>query len=144
MIDKKQVASEAIKGAAKSGFVGAAGSIISGVAMASVPIKLLGLFTVGTATVVSLPVVLAVGGGAAVVGGAAAAYLNYRKQRNIEAEFEQLVNSSPARQHQEPESVPDSNDGSMGRILAASMEKQQEVARDKLANSGTEGQTKQT
>jgi hypothetical protein len=103
MIDKKKVAAEALKGAAKSGAVSAAGSILSGVAMASVPIKVLGILTIGSATVISLPVVLAVGAGGAIVGGAAAAYFNYRKQRNVEAEFDELVKG-------QAEKPPDPND----------------------------------
>lgn len=91
MIEKQKIVKEALTGASKSGLVAAAGSILSGVAMASVPVKILGFITVGTATVVSTPVVLAVGAGGAVVGGAAAAYLNYRKQRGIEEEFRKLT-----------------------------------------------------
>jgi len=91
MIEKKVIAQESLKGASRGGALAAAGSIISGVAMASVPVKILGLLTVGTATVVSIPVVVAVAAGGAVVGGAAAAYSSYRKQKQIEEEFDRLT-----------------------------------------------------
>lgn len=91
MIDKQAIVKESFKGASKGGLVAAAGSILSGAALVVVPVKILGLFTIATATVVSAPVVLAVGAGGAVVGGTAAALLNYRKQRQIEAEFDRLT-----------------------------------------------------
>jgi hypothetical protein len=49
------------------------------------------LVTVGSATVVSVPVVAAVAAGGGVVFGAAAAYANYRKQQRIEEEFERAM-----------------------------------------------------
>lgn len=91
MIDKQRIVKESIAGASKGGIVAAAGSILSGVAMVSVPVKILGLITVGATTAVSAPIVLAVGAGGAVVGGATAAYLNYRKQCSIEEEFRRLT-----------------------------------------------------
>jgi len=71
--------------------VATAGSLLSGVAMASVPVKILGFITVRTATMVSTLVVLAVGVDGTVIGCAAAASLNYRKQRSIEKVFRELI-----------------------------------------------------
>lgn len=62
---------------AKSSTVVAAGSIVTGAAMTTVPIKILGLFTVETTSVFSAPLLTVVTGGA-VDGGAAAASLEYR------------------------------------------------------------------
>jgi len=96
MIEKRTIVRDSLTGASKAGAVGAAGSILSGVAMASVPIKILGFITVGASAVVSLPVVVAVGAGCAVVGGAAAGYASYRRQRQVETQFQRLIESAGA------------------------------------------------
>lgn len=94
MIDKTSLATQAVKGATASGIGAAAGAIVTGYAMATIPVKILWV-TVAATTVVSWPVALAVGAGGAVLGGATAAYINYRKQKAVEDEFDQLVNSNP-------------------------------------------------
>jgi serine acetyltransferase len=91
MIEKRQIALESAKGATKGGLVAAAGSILSGIAMVSAPVKILGLITVGSSVAVSAPVVLSVATGGAIVGATAAAFFSYRKQRSIEREFRRMT-----------------------------------------------------
>ena len=92
MKDRKEITASGLKGASKGAAVAGAGSILSGAAMVAVPVKVLGILTVGSAATVSLPVVASVAAGGAVVGGAAAAFASYRKQSRIEEEFEALMN----------------------------------------------------
>ena len=89
MKNKKDIITSGLTGAAKGACVAAAGSIISGVAMTSVPVQIMWI-TVASTTIISAPIVVSVAIGGAVVGGAAAAYANYRKQKGIEEEFERL------------------------------------------------------
>ena len=94
MKDYKKIGTDAAKGASKGALVAGAASIISGVAMASVPVKILGLITIGTSVAVAAPVVASVAVGGAIVGGAAAAYASHRKQAKIEKQFNQMVDDS--------------------------------------------------
>ncbi len=91
MKDFKQVRIDAAKGASKGALTAAAASVISGVATASVPIKILGFITVGTSTAVSAPVIACVAVGGAILGGAAAAYASHRKQVRIERQFDEMM-----------------------------------------------------
>jgi hypothetical protein len=91
MIDKSRVFRDSLAGASKGGAVAGAGSIITGIGLASVPVKILGFITVGSATVVSVPVVAGVAVGGAVVAAAYAGYTSYRRQCEIEAEFDRYV-----------------------------------------------------
>ncbi|GAB4135073.1 hypothetical protein [Thermopirellula anaerolimosa] len=91
MKDYNRIATEALKGASKGALLASAASIVSGVAMATVPIKVLGIVTVATATTVAAPVVGAIAVGGAVVGGAGAAYAAYRKQAKIEKQFREAT-----------------------------------------------------
>jgi hypothetical protein len=90
MPDYQEMAVAACKGAVKSAALGASGSILSGAAMVTVPVKLLGLVTVGTSTVVAMPVVVTAALGCALIGGVAAAGVSYVQQRKIEKEFDRL------------------------------------------------------
>jgi len=91
MKDIMGIADAAAKGASKGAVVAAATSIVSGYAMASVPVKVLGLITVGTSTVVAAPVVASAAACGALVGGALAAYAAYRKQAKIEKLFHDAI-----------------------------------------------------
>ena len=91
MKDYRQIGGSGLTGAIKGGTVAAAGSIISGVGMTTVPVQILGVITIGSSTVVAAPVVAAVAAGGAVVGGVAAAYSAYRKQNKIEKLFAALT-----------------------------------------------------
>ena len=91
MKDHKKAAVDAAKGATKGAAIASASAILTGVAMTSVPVKLLGLFTVATTTLVSASVLVPVAVGGAVVGGGAAAYLSYRKQARTKKQFDEMV-----------------------------------------------------
>jgi len=93
MKNHQEIAASGIKGATKGAAVAGAASILSGVAMATVPVKILGFITVGSSAFVALPVVAIVAAGGAIVGGLTAAYANYRKQQAIEDEFDRLTKS---------------------------------------------------
>jgi hypothetical protein len=91
MADKRDMVKSGLRGARNGAIVSAAGSIVSGVGMASVPIKILGLITIGTSTTVAFPVVASVAAGGAVVGGAIGAFSAYRRQKRIEDTFKELT-----------------------------------------------------
>lgn len=93
MKDTKAIILSGVTGATKGATVAGASAILSGIAMASVPIKFLGFITVGASTVVSAPVVMTLGVAGAIVGGTAAAVANYLKQSRIEKEFEDMIRS---------------------------------------------------
>jgi hypothetical protein len=89
--DDGRIASEAFEGATKGGLLAASASITSGLALASTPVKLLGLITLGTTTAVSWPVVAAVGAAGAILGGVSAAMIEGNRQRQIHREFNRLM-----------------------------------------------------
>lgn len=93
MPEYKEITLQAAKGALKGAATGTAASFVSGIALVSVPVKLFGLITVGSATVVAAPAVAGLAAGGALVGGAYAAFAAYRRQRGIEKEFDRHVNS---------------------------------------------------
>ena len=86
-----KIAAEAIDGATKGGLLASAASITSGIAVASTPVKLLGLITLGTTTAISWPVVAALGVVGAIVGGASAAMIESKRQDQIRKEFAKLM-----------------------------------------------------
>jgi hypothetical protein len=102
MKDYKEIAGRGFTGALKSGAIAGAGSIISGVGLAVVPVKILGLFAVGTSVVVAAPVVAGVVLGGAAIGGTFAAYSAYRKQVQIEKQFALLTKHRPDDESDEP------------------------------------------
>lgn len=82
--EKNYVIRQAFKGGSSSGTLAAAGSIVSGVGLASVPITTcFGLITIGTATVVALPVVLGCATAGLAIGAAAGAYRAYSEVRDV-------------------------------------------------------------
>jgi len=89
--DGTKIATEAFEGAAKGGLLAAAASITSGFAVASAPVKLLGLITLGTTTAVSWPLVAAVGAAGAVLGGVSAAMIEGNRQQRVREEFTRLI-----------------------------------------------------
>jgi len=89
--DDGRIASQAFEGATKGGLLAASASITSGLALASTPVKLLGLITLGTTTAVSWPVVAAVGAAGAILGGVSAAMIEGNRQRHIHREFTRLM-----------------------------------------------------
>ena len=86
-----KIAADAIDGATKGGLLASAASITSGIAVASTPVKLLGLITLGTTTAISWPVVAALGAAGAVIGGASAAMIEGKRQDEIRKEFARLM-----------------------------------------------------
>lgn len=89
--DDEKIVFEAIDGATRAGLLASAASITSGVAVATVPVKLLGLITIGTATAISWPVVVAAGVAGAVFGGLSSAMMEGRRQQRIREEFTRLI-----------------------------------------------------
>ena len=89
--DDGKIATEAFEGATKGGLLAAAASITSGLAVASAPVKLLGLITLGTTTAVSWPVVAAIGAAGAIFGGVSAAMIEGNRQEQIRREFTRLM-----------------------------------------------------
>ena len=89
--DDSKIAAEAFEGATKGGLLAAASSITSGLAMASAPVKLLGLITLGTTTAVSWPLVAAIGAAGAIFGGVSAAMIEGNRQEHIRREFTRLM-----------------------------------------------------
>jgi hypothetical protein len=90
--DEETIAAEAIEGAAKGGLLASAAAITSGFAIASTPVKLLGLITIGTTTAVSWPIVAAIGAAGALFGGVSAALLEGHRQQRTREEFTELMN----------------------------------------------------
>ncbi len=89
--EHQEIAANALKGATKAGATAAASSVLTGVGMTTVPVKLFGLITIGTTTVVSMPVVVTIGIAGAVLGGAAAAYAVHRRHKKVKTQFETLL-----------------------------------------------------
>jgi hypothetical protein len=89
--DDDRMTTEAIEGATKGGLLASAASITSGLAVASTPIKLLGLITIGTTTAVSWPVVAAIGAAGAIFGGVSASMIERNRQQRIRREFTRLI-----------------------------------------------------
>ncbi|MCB1204769.1 MAG: hypothetical protein KDN18_10965 [Verrucomicrobiae bacterium] len=89
--DDERIATEAIEGASRGGLLASAASITSGLALASTPVKLLGLLTIGTTTAVSWPVVVAMGAAGAIFGGVSAAMIENKRQRRVQKEFTELL-----------------------------------------------------
>lgn len=89
--DDGRIATEAIEGATKGGLLAASASITSGLAIASTPVKLLGLVTLGTTTAVSWPIVAAIGAAGAILGGVSAAMIEGNRQQKIHREFTRLT-----------------------------------------------------
>jgi len=92
MKDYKRISLDTAKGASRSALLAGAGSVASGLATTSLPIKIAGLITIGSTTVVSAPVVASMSVGGAVLGGIAAAFYSNRRQQKIEEEFDSLIN----------------------------------------------------
>jgi len=89
--DAEKIAAEAIEGATKGGLFASAAAITSGLAIASTPVKLLGLIAIGTTTAVSWPVVAGIGVVGAICGGLSAAMVEGHRQRRIREEFTRLM-----------------------------------------------------
>ena len=89
--DDGKIATEAVEGATKGGLLAAAASITSGLAVASTPVQLLGLITLGTTTAVSWPLVAAIGAAGAIIGGVSAAMIEGNRQKHIHQEFIRLT-----------------------------------------------------
>jgi hypothetical protein len=89
--DEETIAAEAFDGATKGGLLASAAAITSGLAVASAPVKLLGLITIGTTTAVSWPLVAGIGVVGAIVGGVAAAMIEGKRQQHIREEFTELM-----------------------------------------------------
>lgn len=89
--DDGRIATEAIEGATKGGLLAASASITSGLAIASTPVKLLGLVTLGTTTAVSWPIVAVIGAAGAILGGVSAAMIEGNRQQKIHREFTRLT-----------------------------------------------------
>lgn len=89
--DDGNIVTEAFEGATKGGLLAAAASITSGLAVASTPVQVLGLFTIGTTTAVSWPLVAAIGATGAVLGGVSAAMIESKRQEQIRREFTRLM-----------------------------------------------------
>jgi len=89
--DEGRIATEAFEGATKGGLLAASASITSGLAIASTPVKLLGLVTLGTTTAVSWPIVAAIGAAGAILGGVSAAMIEGNRQQKIHREFTRLT-----------------------------------------------------
>lgn len=92
MKDHLKIGLDGIKGATKSSIVASASSIVSGFAMVDVPVKVLGLVTVGTSTAVSTPIALTFAATGAVLGGTIAAYSSYKAQEKVHQDFEEAMN----------------------------------------------------
>ena len=90
--DDESITAEVFEGATKAGLLSSAASITSGLALASTPVKLLGLITIGTTTAVSWPLVVAIGVAGAIVGGISAAMIEGKRQERIREEFTELIN----------------------------------------------------
>jgi len=65
---------------------------LPGFAIASTPVKLLGLITIGTTTAVSWPIVAAIGAAGALFGGVSAALLEGHRQQRTREKFTELIN----------------------------------------------------
>jgi len=89
--DDGNIVTEAFEGATKGGLLAAAASITSGLAVASTPVQVLGLITIGTTTAVSWPLVAGIGAAGAVLGGVSAAMIESKRQEQIRREFTQLM-----------------------------------------------------
>lgn len=81
MIDKKQIAADGAKGAIRGGAIGAAASVVGGLAVSTAPVNVLWFIPIATTTVISMPVVVGAGVVGAVAYGAYSASTSYRRQR---------------------------------------------------------------
>lgn len=89
--DDQNLALQTVDGAAKAGVLMAAASVVSGLALASTPVKVLGLVAIASTTSVSWPIVAAVGATGAVAGGASALLRTKRRQKRVEEQFQALL-----------------------------------------------------
>jgi len=89
--DDGKIATEAFEGATRGGILAAAASITSGLAVASTPVQLLGLITIGTTTAVCWPLVATVATAGAIFGGVSAAMIEGNRQQRIREEFTRLM-----------------------------------------------------
>lgn len=92
MKDYLKIGLDGLKGATKGSVVASASSIVSGYAMVDVPVKVLGLVTVGTSTAVSAPIVLTFAATGAVLCGTITAYSSYKAKEKVHKDFEEAMN----------------------------------------------------
>ena len=91
--ETENIISSGIKDGAKGGVVAAASSVITGVGMTTVPVKILGIWTIATTSIISVPVIVSVGVAGAIIGGGISAYSAHRKNNKIKKEFDKYLNS---------------------------------------------------
>lgn len=89
--DEDKITAEAVEGATKGGLLASAASITSGLAVATAPVKLLGVLTIGTTAAISWPIVVAIGIAGAIFGGISAATAEGNRQERIRKEFTELI-----------------------------------------------------
>jgi len=87
----REILEASVKGASKGCVSFSAASIASGAAMVSVPVKMLGVITVGTSTVVSVPVVAGFGLFGSIAIGGFNALMCCRKARLLDQEFADII-----------------------------------------------------
>jgi hypothetical protein len=89
--DHQEIAKAFLSGVTKGGALGAASSIISGIAMTTTPITtLFGYITIGSSVAVAGPVVLTAAAVGAATFGTIAVVSRYRKIRKTNKLFKQL------------------------------------------------------
>lgn len=89
--EEERIAAEAVSGAARGGLLASAASITSGLAVSAVPVKVLGLITIGTTTAISWPVVAALGVVGAITGGLAGALIEGKRQEELNEQFHRML-----------------------------------------------------
>lgn len=91
MSDRQKILQSGLSHAAQAGLLGSATSVISGAAIRSTPVRFLGLITVGTATSVSMPIVITAAAAGAALGLLAGMLKEIRDQQRIKDEWDRLT-----------------------------------------------------
>ena len=91
--ETENIISSGIKDGAKGGVVAAASSVITGAAITTVPVTILGLVIGPPTLVISVPIIVSVGVAGAIIGGGISAYSAHRKNNKIKKEFDKYLNS---------------------------------------------------
>ncbi len=86
-MSREEAVAKAVKSGAQNGTLAAAASIVSGIAIQEIPIKILWIFTVGTSTVINWPLALGLGA----IAGLASGVASYLKHCAAEEEVDRRL-----------------------------------------------------
>lgn len=91
--ETKNIISNGIKDGTKGGIVAAASSVVTGVGMTTATVKIFGIWTIATTSVIAVPVIVWSGVAGVIIGGSVSAYLTSRKNNKIKKEFDKYLSS---------------------------------------------------